>query len=190
MECLVDKPHIPEGSLTKYVLFGAAILASFILSTRFYAQNQMKYIKDHWSELRCNPAYMFLASQDIGGVDIFTNFNNCVTKNFHDYAGVTMDGMNDQMGTVASSLGSIGGSLSDMRGMFGDVRSSFMMIFQMVFGKIHNLMTSMQYLMIRIRTLMGRIVGVFASLIYVFYAGQQTGAAVWNGPVGTVARIL
>jgi uncharacterized membrane protein len=77
-----------------------------------------------------------------------------------------------------------------MRGMFGDVRSSFMMIFQMVFGKIHNLMTSMQYLMIRIRTLMGRIVGVFASLIYVFYAGQQTGAAVWNGPVGTVARIL
>jgi len=190
MECLVDKPTIPEGSLTKYILFGAAIILSFIFTSRYYAQNQLKYVKDHWSEMRCNPAYMFLASKEIGGVDIFTNFNNCVTKNFHDYAGVTMDGMNDQMGIVSASLGSIGGSLADMRGMFGDVRNGFMVVFQMVFGKIQNLMTSMQYLMIRIRTLMGRIVGVFASLIYVFHAGQQTGQAIWNGPVGTVARIL
>ena len=60
----------------------------------------------------------------------------------------------------------------------------------MVFGKIANLMGSMQYLMIRIQTLMGRIVGVFASLIYAFYAGAQTGQAVWNGPIGETVRIL
>ena len=35
-----------------------------------------------------------------------------------------------------------------------------------------------------------RIVGVFASLIYAFYAGQQTAESVWNGPIGQVARIL
>jgi hypothetical protein len=101
-----------------------------------------------------------------------------------------MDGMNSQMSVVSDSLGSIGDALSDMRGLFGSVRGGFMMVFQMVFGKIHNLMSSMQYLMIRIRTLMGRIVGVFASIIYAFHAGEQTGESVWNGPIGEVVRVL
>jgi len=173
----------PQPSMTKYILFGAAVLTSFILSSMYFAENQMKYVRDHWSELRCNPLYMALASKSVGGTDVFTNFNNCVTKSFHDYAGAAMDGSNAQMSSVTDSLGSIGDALTDMRGMFSNVRGGFMMVFQMVFGKIHNLMASMQYLMIRIRTLMGRIVGVFASLIYVFYAGEQTGEAIWNNPL-------
>jgi hypothetical protein len=64
-----------------------------------------------------------------------------------------------------------------------------MMVFQMVFGKIQNLMSSMQYLMIRIRTLMGRIVGVFASVIYAFYAGEQTAEAAKNSPIGKFAGL-
>jgi hypothetical protein len=182
--------YLPHGSMTKYILFGAVTIGALIASVSYFAENRMKYVKDHWSELRCNPLYMALASKDVGGTDVFSNFNNCVTKSFHDYAGLTMDGMNAQMGSVSDSLGSIGSAMSDMRGMFGSVRSGFMMVFQMVFGKIHNLMASMQYLMIRIRTLMGRIVAVFASLIYAFYAGQQTGESVWNGPIGEVVRVL
>jgi hypothetical protein len=101
-----------------------------------------------------------------------------------------MDGMNSQMSTVGDSLGSISTAMSDMRGMMGQTRGGFMMVFQMVFGKIQNLMSSMQYLMIRIRTLIGRIVGVFASLIYAFYAGEQAAESAWNGPIGTVVRVL
>jgi len=124
------------------------------------------------------------------GTDVGTNFINCTTKSFHDYAGLSMDGMNSQMSLVGNSLSTITDNLSDMRGMMGTTRGGFMMVFKMVFGKIQNLMSSMQYLMIRIRTLMGRIVGVFASIIYAFYAGQQTAVSAWNGPIGTVARIL
>ena len=53
----------------------------------------------------------------------------------------------------------------------------------MVFGKLANLISSMQYLMIRIQTLMGRIVGVFASIIYAFYAGEQAAASTSNLPI-------
>jgi hypothetical protein len=175
---------------TKLILFGASVITSIIAASVFLAMNHLKYIKDNWSALRCNPLYMPLASKDIGGTDVFSNFNMCVTKSFHDYAGLTMDGMNSQMNIIADAMGSIGGAMSDMRGMFGSVRGGFMMVFQMVFGKIHNLMASMQYLMIRIRTLIGRIVGVFASLIYALYATEQAGEAVWAGPIGEAARIL
>jgi len=172
----------------KLSLFVITTLTAVIAGSYYFAQNRIKYLKDNWSSLRCNPLYMPLAGY--AGTDVFTNFNMCVTKSFHDYAGLSMDGMNSQMSVVSDSLGSIGDALSDMRGLFGSVRGGFMMVFQMVFGKIHNLMSSMQYLMIRIRTLMGRIVGVFASIIYAFHAGEQTGESVWNGPIGEVVRVL
>ena len=121
-------------------------------------------------------------------VTVESNFMNCITKSFNDFAGLSMDGMNSQMSVVGESLGVIGQNVADMRGMMGETRGGFMMVFQMVFGKIQNLMSSMQYLMIRIRTLMGRIVGVFASIIYAFYAGEQTAQSVWNGPIGYPAR--
>jgi hypothetical protein len=159
------------------------------MATIYYiGEMNKKWLKDNWSSVRCNPLYMPLASYI--GQDTFGNFTSCATSSFQTYAGLSMDGMNSQMGIVAESLGSIGTAMSDMRAMMGSTRGGFMMVFQMVFGKIANLMGSMQYLMIRIQTLIGRIVGVFASLIYAFYAGQQTGEAVWNGPIGETVRIL
>jgi len=124
------------------------------------------------------------------GTDVGTNFINCITKSFHDYAGITMDGVNAQMSMVGSSLGSIQSSMDNMRGMMGNTRSGFMMVFQMVFGKIANLMATTQYLMIRIKTIMGRLVGVFSAIIYAFSAGKAAGQSAWNGPIGQVVRIL
>ena len=165
-----------------------ATLTAIIATTFYIGEMNKKYLKDNWSSLRCNPLYMPLAGYI--GQDTFGNFTSCLTSSFQTYAGLSMDGMNSQMSLVSDSLGSISSSMSDMRGMMGNTRGGFMMVFQMVFGKIANLMASMQYLMIRIQTLMGRIVGVFASLIYAFYAGEQTGQAVWNGPIGETVRIL
>jgi hypothetical protein len=172
------------------ILFIAFTIAAILTAGAYFAENQAKYVKDNWSEMRCNPAFMIMPAFIDLGTDVGTNFINCITKSFSDFAGLSMDGMNSQMSIVGDSLGTIGTAMSDMRGMMGETRGGFMMVFQMVFGKIQNLMSSMQYLMIRIRTLMGRIVGVFASLIYAFYAGEQSAESAWNGPIGTVARVL
>jgi hypothetical protein len=167
----------------------ACTIASILASIGFFAENQAKYYRDNWSQLRCNPAYMLLPLFIDLGTSVTSNFFSCITKSFADYSALSMDGMNAQMSIVGDSLGTISQSMSDMRGMMGDTRGGFMMVFQMVFGKIQNLMSSMQYLMIRIRTLMGRLVGVFSALIYAFYAGQQTGAAAANSPIGKFARL-
>jgi len=172
------------------ILFIAITIAAIITASKYFADGQAKYVRDNWSEMRCNPTYMIMPAMIDLGTDVFTNFNMCTTKSFNDYAGLSMDGMNAQMSVVGDSLGTIGTAVSDMRGMMGETRSGFMMVFQMVFGKIQNLMSSMQYLMIRIRTLIGRIVGVFASLIYAFYAGEQSAESAWNGPIGQIVRLL
>jgi hypothetical protein len=170
------------------LLFAVITLAAIITAALYYGSSRVKYLKDHWSELRCNPVYMPMASYV--GVDPLDNFVKCTTKSFGDYAGMAMDPIHGQMALVADGMGSITEALSDMRGLFSSVRGGFGMVFQMVFGKISNLMSSMQYLMIRIRTVMARIVGVFASIIYAFYAGEQTAQSAWNGPIGGAIRMF
>jgi hypothetical protein len=51
-------------------------------------------------------------------------------------------------------------------------------------------MAQTQYIIIRMRTILARIVGVMYSFVYIFYGGMQTGEAVVNGPVGSVMSFL
>lgn len=168
--------------------FSLATLIAVIAAFYMYGLSRLKYIKDNWSKLRCDPLYMPLAG--LVGVSVSGNFFRCAGKSFHDYAGFAMDPITAELGVVSESIGEIGGAMKDMRGLFSSVRGGFGMVFQMVFGKIQNLMSSMQYLMIRIRTMIGRLVGVFTSIVYAFYGGQQTGEAVMNGPIGKTISFL
>lgn len=170
-----------DSKIMHYMWFTIFTMTTLISTSYFIGEMNKKWLKDNWSSVRCNPLYMPLASYV--GQDTATNFVNCLTSSFQTYAGLSMDGMNSQMSLVGSSLGSISSAMSDMRGMMGSTRGGFMMVFQMVFGKLANLISSMQYLMIRIQTLMGRIVGVFASIIYAFYAGEQAAASTSNLPI-------
>jgi hypothetical protein len=170
------------------LVFILTTLTAIIVSLSYLGSAQVKYLKDNWSELRCNPIYMPMASYV--GVDPFNNFVKCTNKSFSDYAGAAMDPLHGQMSIVGDSLSEISGNLSDMRGLFSNVRGGFGMVFSMVFGKIANLMSSMQYLMIRIQTLMGRIVATFATLVYTMFTGVETGQSAWNGPPGKIIRAL
>lgn len=174
--------------MISFLLFCVFTLTSLVTTSYYIGESFKKSLKKDWSQYRCNPLYMPLAGYV--GENVSTNFFNCLTKSFSDYAGLSMDGMNSQMGIVGDVLGSLNESVNDMRGMMGSTRGGFMMVFQSVFGKLSNLMGSMQYLMIRIKTLIGRIVGVFATIIYSSYGILQTGEAAWNNEVIQTIRKL
>jgi hypothetical protein len=70
-----------------------------------------------------------------------------------------------------------------MRGMMGEMREGFLGIVGSVFGKIQNLTSHIQYIMIRMRTLMSRIVGVMITFVYMFFTGVASGQSVQNGPI-------
>ena len=82
------------------------------------------------------------------------------------------------------------GALHDMRGMMSSTRSGFLGIIGTVFGKLQNTMSSIQYIIIRMRTLMSRIVGIMMSFMFIFYTGMESGLSVNNGPIMGVVRAL
>lgn len=153
-----------------------------------YAMTNIKKLKANWPEHRCNPLYMPMAG--LVGQDVFTNFTGCVMKNFQDYAGFMMDPIMSTFTDLTEGVSEIGDAMDDMRGMMSDVRGGFLGIVGTVFGKIENLMSQFQYIIIRMRTLLARVVGIMMSFMYIFYGGMQTGESVGAGPIGKTVSFL
>lgn len=170
------------------VIVCVATLVSVGASLYMYALANIQNIKADWPLYRCNPAYMPMAG--LIGEDPFKNFTDCTMKNFHDYTGFVMDPVMDQFSQMTEIVSGISGSMDSMRTMIGDTRSGFLGIVGMVFGKIQNLMSQFQYIIIRMRTLMARVIGIMMSFMYIFYGGMDTGKSVLNGPVGQTMNFL
>ena len=166
----------------------AATVISLGVAVYMYALSNIKKIKANWPEYRCNPIYMPMA--DLVGQDVYTNFTGCIMKNFHDYAGFMMDPILSLFSDLTSGVTEISGAMDDMRGMMSDVRGGFLGIIGTVFGKIENLMSQFQYIIIRMRTLLARVVGIMMSFMYIFYGGMQTGESVGAGPIGKTVSFL
>lgn len=162
-------------------IFVVTTLVAVVSSTYLFALTQLDHIKKNWVQYRCNPIYMPVAG--MVGQDVFSNFTHCTMKGFHDYAGFMMDPILQEFGIVNETIDDIGGALGDMRSMMASTRSGFMGIIGSVFGKIQNTMSSIQYIIIRMRTLMSRIMGVMMSFMLIFYTGMETGQSVINGPI-------
>ena len=161
-----------------------AILSSFYL----FGISQLDDLKKNWVEYRCNPVYMPMAG--LVGDNIVSNFTKCTLKSFSDYTGFVMDPIMGEFAVVNETLGEVTTTLSSMRSMFSGVRGGFLGVVGSVFGKIQNLMSQTQYIIIRMRTLLGRVVGVMFSFIYIFYGGMQSGQSLVNGPVGSAMSFL
>ena len=170
------------------IIFTIVTIVAILAATYSFALTQVDHIKKNWVQYRCNPIYMPVAG--MVGDDVLSNFTKCTMKGFHDYAGFVMDPIMAQFSLVNDTVSEIGDTMNSMRTMFSGVRGGFLGIVGSVFGKIHNLMAQTQYTIIRMRTILSRVVGVMYSLVYIFYGGMQSGASVVNGPVGGTMRFL
>jgi len=163
------------------ILVGTTTVVAIAASSYLFALTQLDHIKKNWSQYRCNPIYMPVAG--MVGDDPFSNFTKCTMKGFHDYAGFIMDPIVQEFDVVNDTIDEIGGAMADMRSMLSSTRGGFMGIIGSVFGKLQNTMSSIQYIIIRMRTLMARLVGVMMSFVMIFYTGMETGQSVINGPI-------
>jgi len=177
-----------ESNVVNMVIFAVATIVAIIVSLYLFGLSRVQYLKQHWTEYRCNPIYMPMAG--MVGDDIVSNFTKCTMKGFQDYAGFMMDPLMAEFSIVNDTLSEVGGAMNSMRTMMSSTRNGFLGIIGAVFGKIQNLISQFQYIIVRMRTLLSRIVGTMLSFIYIFYAGMETGTSVMNGPIGKTVSFL
>jgi len=170
------------------VIFAITTLVAIITSFYLFGLSRVQYLKQHWAEYRCNPVYMPMAG--FVGDSVVSNFTKCTMKGFQDYAGFMMDPIMAEFSIVNDTLSEVGTTMNSMRSMMSSTRNGFLGIIGSVFGKIQNLTSQFQYIIVRMRTLLSRIVGTMLSFVYIFYSGMETGTSVMNGPIGKTVSFL
>jgi hypothetical protein len=173
---------MPSGKNWLYFLYINIAFGIYIAGIFYY--NQVAYIQQNWPTYRCNPIYMPLAD------DVESNFVYCVQNSMSSFMGFLLEPLT----FLTSSLGNMSfgfmNEINMIRAMFNKVRTLFSSIIQTVFGVFLNIIIEFQKIIIGIKDLMGKSIGILVTLIYTIDGSLKTMQSAWNGPTGQLVKAL
>ncbi len=141
-------------------------------------------IQKNWPLYRCNPPYWVFSK------NISEDFNYCVQNTQTNMMGYLLEPINHMIGSLSSVGSQFGTAINDVRTMFSTIRDFVTSIIQNVFGVFLNLIIEFQKMMISIKDMLGKMIGVVATLMYVLDGSVKTMQSTWNGPPGQMVRAI
>ena len=95
---------------------------------------------------------------------------------------------------ITSTLATLGGNFSDqinaIRGMFDKIRTFVSNIIQSIFGVFLNIIIEFQKIIMGMKDLIGKTIGILVTLMYVMDGSLKTMNSAWKGPSGQLVRAL
>jgi hypothetical protein len=173
---------MPSGKNWVNFIYINLAFAIYIVGVFYYSQ--LAEIKANWPLYRCNPMYMYLAD------DINENFTYCVQSMQTDFMGYLLQPVTFVTSSLTSMLGEYAGSIQNIRAMFDKIRTFFSDTVQSIFGVFLNLIIEFQRIIIGIKDLIGKTIGIMVSLMYTMDGSIKTMHSVWNGPPGQLVKAL
>jgi len=173
---------MPSGKNWVNFIYINLAFAIYIVGVFYYSQ--LAEIKANWPLYRCNPMYMPLAD------DINENFVFCVQSMQIDFMGYLLQPITFITSSITSMLGEFLGSIQNIRAMFDKIRTFFTNIIQSIFGVFLNLIIEFQRIIIGIKDLIGKTIGIMVTLMYTMDGSIKTMRSVWNGPPGQLVKSL
>lgn len=173
---------MPTGRNWLYFIYVNLGFIAYISFTYYLVS--LKEIKDNWPKYRCNPMYMPLSD------DIQTDFQYCIQSIQSGFMGHLLQPLT----YITASLTALGGNFSEqinaIRGMFDKIRTFTTSIIQSVFGVFLNLIIEFQTIIIGMRDLFGKTIGILVTMLYVLDGSLKTMNSAWRGPTGQMVRAL
>jgi hypothetical protein len=173
---------MPSGKNWTNFLYVNIAFGIYILIVFYYAQ--VANIKANWPLYRCNPMYMGLAD------NIEENFTYCVQSMQGNFMGYLLQPLTFITGNLTGMMSGFTDDIQNIRAMFSKIRTFFSSIIQSVFGVFLNLIIEFMKIIIGIRDLVGKTIGIMATLMYTLDGSIKTMQSTWNGPPGQMVRAL
>lgn len=145
-------------------------------------------IKKNWPQYRCNPTIMPFAS--MFGENPVQNFTYCIQNMQTSYMKILLQPTNYMFSLITNSLGGLVNTLNIFRQKIAILTSNISNVIQSIFGVFINILVQFQYLLIKIKDTIGKLLGIAVTTIYMVDSTVQTGQSVWNGPVGGTIRFI
>lgn len=173
---------MPTGKNWLYFIY---VNVGFILYTvATYYLSSIKEIKDNWPLYRCNPMYMPLSD------DMSTDFTYCIQNTTSSLMGYMLEPLTFITSSLASMGGDFSNQINSIRGMFDKIRTFVSSIFQSIFGVFLNIIIEFQKIIIGMKDLIGKTIGMLVTLMYVMDGSIKTMNSAWKGPSGQLVRAL
>jgi len=162
-----------------YVNLGFSL---YILSMYYFGS--VDEIKANWPEYRCNPMYMPLSD------NLQEDFTYCVQSMQTNLMGYLLQPITFITSSFSNLSGTFMTEINSVREMFSSVRTFITNIIQKIYGIFLNIIIEFQKIIIGIRDLVGKLIGVLTALMYIIQGSEYTMESAWNGPPGQMVKAL
>jgi hypothetical protein len=158
-----------------WLFFATPLIALFFMGV-VHASESLDKIRLHWNEYRCNPIYFPFAGAIRPDIGVEENFQHCMNMFGQSIFRFVIDAIMLLFKDLVSGLSELTGPLTSARGIFSKIRNAMLSFAAQTFGKITNSMSSITYIIIKIRDVLKRFVG--EGWIAVFLANTLIDSAV------------
>jgi hypothetical protein len=140
-------------------LFLGLPVVTFLIMGIIHASSSIDKIRQNWNEYRCNPFYIPFAGQIRPDIGVEANFQHCTNMMGQDIFRFIVDAIMSLFGELTQGLNELSGPLNLFRGIFIRMRNFIFSFAAQTFGKITNSMSSLTFILIKIRDVLQRFVG-------------------------------
>ena len=173
---------MPKGSAWINFIY---INVGFILQIFvMYFFARVKEIKDNWPKYRCNPMYMPL-SDNIG-----SDFVYCVQSMQTNFMGYLLQPITAILAGLGDMSFDFLGNIGDIREMFSYIRDQIANIIGGVFGVFSNIAVEFQKITVGVKDIIGKVVGITATIMYMIDGSMKTIQSMWAGPPGQMVQTM
>jgi len=141
-------------------------------------------IRENWPVYRCNPPYWVFSE------NISEDFTYCVQNIQMNMMGYLLQPLNYMMTALTSVGGGFSDAINNVRGMFSSIRGFVSDIIQNVFGVFLNMIVEFQKIIISIKDMVGKMIGIVVTIMYVLDGSIKTMNSAWSGPPGQLVKAI
>jgi hypothetical protein len=164
-----------------FILINLAFIIQILALLYFRAAND---VKENWSLYRCNPSYWVFSE------NVSEDFTYCVQNTQINSMGYLLQPINYLISNLTSSSGELGTSLNNIRKMISGIRGFTGNIVENIFGVFLNLIIEFQKMILSIKDMVGKLIGVVVTILYVLDGSIKTMNSTWNGPPGQMVKSI
>jgi hypothetical protein len=122
--------------------------------------------------------------------DVESNFVYCIQNSMSSFMGFIMQPLTFLTSSMSGMLSGFLNEINMVRAMFDKVRTFISSSIESIFGVFLNLIIEFQKIIISIKDLIGKSIGIMVTLMYVIDGSVQTMKSAWNGPAGQLVQAL
>lgn len=174
-----EKVNKLYGDLNYYDVYGGSVIMFFILIIILLLvfsyttiMKNMQPIKDNWAVERCNPKVIpfagFINKPDGVSSIQYTqdNFNYCMQNILTSITGYALEPLTYTTANLTSLYGEIANTLNSIRTVISNVRTSIEKIAEEIYGRLLNIMTPIQVILISFNDMMKKTMGILSAGLY------------------------